>query len=98
MGVTFCRVDECVGLSFKDRLCRAHYERQRRGADLRRPLRVPLGSWSAVLDAWHAYQDSDPTNDLAFTAARLRAQRAMRAWAFRHDRRRRVVCVPDVAG
>lgn len=98
MHVRFCGVDECVGLVAKDGLCRAHYERRRRGSDLRRPLRLRLGSWDSVLEAWHSYQDVDPSDDLAFRAARARAQRAMRAWAFAHDRRARTVCVPAVGG
>ena len=97
MGVTFCRVEDCVGRAARDGLCWAHHKRRYRGGDVRQPVREPLGTWASVVEAWHTYQDADPSDDLAFRAARLRAQRAMRAWAFAHDRRKST-CPPVMAG
>ena len=75
---TFCRVQDCIGASHRDGLCRAHYERKRKGADMTSQLKPRLGTWRAVAEAMHGYTNAE--DDRQFRAATQRIKRATTAW------------------
>ena len=97
MGHRFCSVEDCVAVARQGGLCWAHAKRKHRGAvDLRAPLRQALGTWDAVVEAMHAYQDAEGAAD--FAAARKRVQRAMEAWVQAKRPAGGSTCPPVVGG
>lgn len=93
MGRRYCSASDCVSLARQGGLCWAHAKRRQRGGRAAGPVRARLGTWDAVVDAMHDYQDAE--SDSEFKAARMRVQRAMEAWV---TARRRPVCPPPVGG
>jgi hypothetical protein len=82
MAGRFCSVGDCVAAAHRDGLCRAHYERKRKGADLGTPLRPRLGSWNEVVDAMHGYFHAETERE--YSAAKERVRRAAKAWVKGH--------------
>ena len=74
----FCKAHDCIGSAHKDGLCRAHYERKRRGADMRPEIKPKLGTWRSVNEAILDVATAD--TDAEYRAATDRHRRAVDAW------------------